>query len=239
LNWLAGRRISVVEPTEGVTRDRVTYLMHEGGRYFELVDTGGMGIEDADQLSDDVERQIGMAIASANLILFVVDARAGVTPLDRHVAQRLRQVPTPKLLVINKCDSPRLYSEIAEFYALIGSGDGVGATVGTPGERVPHLPSDASSNELPRVVLTSVKAKRHRQELLAAIIAHLPLAGEFEAAEGESLAAIPELKLAIVGRRNVGKSTFINALTQTERMIVSDVAGTTRDSVDIRFELDG
>lgn len=238
LNWLAGRLVSVVDPTAGVTRDRVTYLMHEQGRYFELVDTGGMGIEDADDLTEDVERQIDVAIADADLVLFVVDGRAGVTPLDRHVADRLRGLGVPRLLVVNKCDSIRLDDEVAEFYGLIGSGCGLGGTRGH--QRAPESGTAASPEPArPEVVLTSVKAGRNRAELLQAILDHLPPAGAEEAAEGESLSAEPELKLAIVGRRNVGKSTFLNALAQTERMIVSDVPGTTRDSVDLRFELDG
>ncbi|MCA9024485.1 MAG: ribosome biogenesis GTPase Der [Planctomycetaceae bacterium] len=216
LNWLAGKRVSVVDPTAGVTRDRVSHLIHEKNRYFDLVDTGGMGVEDVDNLTADIEHQIDIAIESADLVVFVVDGQSGVAPLDRHVAERLRRVETPKLLVVNKCDSTRLDQEIAEFYALIGGG-----------------------SEADDVVITSVKAKRNRTELLQAILHRLPPETENEATEGESLATTPELKLAIVGRRNVGKSTFINALAETDRMIVSDVAGTTRDSVDIRFELDG
>ncbi|MBX3437482.1 MAG: ribosome-associated GTPase EngA [Planctomycetaceae bacterium] len=242
VNWLAGKLVSVVDPTAGVTRDRVTYLMHEQGRHFELVDTGGMGVEDADDLTADIERQIDAAIADADLVLFVVDGRTGVTPLDRHVAERLRGVAAPKLLVVNKCDSTRLDDEIAEFYALIGSGSGLGETRGADRRRNEEeraAATDAGPSAPPDVVLTSVKAKRNRGELLRAILDHLPPAANDEAATGESLAQEPELKLAIVGRRNVGKSTFINALAETERMIVSDVPGTTRDSVDIRFDLDG
>ncbi len=240
LNWLAGRLVSVVDPTAGVTRDRVTYLMHEQDRYFELVDTGGMGIEDADDLTEDVEHQIDVAIESAALVVFVVDGRSGVVPLDRHVADRLRRLAVPKLLVVNKCDSTKLDDEVSEFYALIGSGSGLGETRGAarPPEDEFALPG-ASPAESPEIVLTSVKAKRNRAELLQSVVDRLPPLIESEEAEGESLSAVPELKLAIVGRRNVGKSTFINALTESDRMIVSDVAGTTRDSVDIRFEQDG
>ncbi len=210
LNWLAGRRIAVVDPTPGVTRDRVMHLMHEGDRYFELVDTGGMGIEDVGDLTEEIEEQIRIAIDEAELILFVVDGIAGLTSLDREVADRLRRIDKPKLLVLNKCDSPRTDDEIHEFHRL----------------------TDAPA------VITSVRAKRNRRELLDAILEHLPAAEELEQAEGETLSIQPELKLAIVGRRNVGKSTFINELAQAERVIVSEVPGTTRDSVDIRFEMD-
>ncbi len=210
-NWLAGRRVSIVDPTAGVTRDRVTFLMHGGDRYFELVDTGGMGIEDADNLTEDVEHQITTAIDDADLVLFVVDGQTGVTPLDVLVADRLRPLEVPVLLVVNKCDSPKVDAEIAQFYRLTSA----------------------------PVVLTSVRAKRNHSELMSAILKQLPPAQELEGTEGESQSAEPELKLAIVGRRNVGKSTFINALANTDRMIVSEVPGTTRDSVDVRFELDG
>src|SRR5206468_1224106 len=95
LNWLAGRMISVVDPTAGVTRDRVAHLMHEGERYFELVDTGGIGIVDADNLSEEIDRQIQIGMDEADLILFVVDGRLGVTPLDCTVSERLRKLAKP------------------------------------------------------------------------------------------------------------------------------------------------
>jgi GTP-binding protein len=211
LNWLARKRISVVEPTAGVTRDRVTYLMHVDDRYFELVDTGGIGIVDSDDLSEDIERQIDTAIDEATIILFVVDVTAGLVALDRQVADRLRKIEKPVVLVVNKCDSPKLDQEVAEFHALMHA----------------------------RLLCTSVLGERNRDKLLAEILKALPPAEDVEQAEGEKIAADPELKLAVVGRRNVGKSTFINALAQSERMIVSEIPGTTRDSVDVRFEFDG
>ncbi|MEX0701411.1 MAG: ribosome biogenesis GTPase Der [Planctomycetales bacterium] len=210
-NWLAHRLISVVDATAGVTRDRVTYLMHEGGRYFELIDTGGIGIVDEADLSGQIEEQIRIGIELADLVLFVVDALAGPMPLDREVAARLRRLAKPKVLVVNKCDSPKLEAEAPAFYGLA---------------------------EAPAVA-TTVKGNRGRDKLLAAILEHLPAPAENEAAEGAALAEAPELKLAIVGRRNAGKSTFINALAREERVIVSEVPGTTRDSIDVRFEMDG
>ncbi len=210
MNWLAGKFVSVVDPTAGVTRDRVEYLFHEKGRYFELVDTGGIGIVDEDNLSEDIDRQIQIGMESANLILFVVDGNVGVTALDEDVAKRLHRIGVPVLLVVNKCDSIKADLEIAQFYKLV------------------NVPS----------IVTSVKANRNRKELMATIIEMLPEADEDEGVEGEELSSEPELKLAIVGRRNVGKSTFINSIAQTDRMIVSEVPGTTRDSVDLRFELD-
>ncbi|WP_417382275.1 ribosome biogenesis GTPase Der [Gimesia sp.] len=209
-NWLAGHRVAIVDPTAGVTRDRVTYLVHEKDRYFELVDTGGIGITDSDDLSEDIERQIQVGIDEADLILFVVDGSLGVAHLDEEVATRLRLIEKPKILCINKCDSTKTDDEAAQFFRLTNS----------------------------PVVLTSVKGNRNRNQLLDEIMDHLPPAEKLEESEGDTLSADPELKIAIVGRRNVGKSTFINALAESERMIVSEVAGTTRDSVDIRFEFD-
>src|SRR5438105_15593260 len=105
-NWLAGRRIAIVDPTAGVTRDRLATLVRAGDRTFELVDTGGLGIQDVDDLTADIERQIDTAIELAAVILFVVDVRAGLVPLDDKVARRLRDVPCPVLLVANKADTP-------------------------------------------------------------------------------------------------------------------------------------
>ncbi|MFK7818553.1 MAG: ribosome biogenesis GTPase Der [Planctomycetaceae bacterium] len=211
LNWIAHRMVSVVDPTAGVTRDRVTHLIHEDDRYFELVDTGGIGVVDSDDLSDQIDEQIRIGIEEADLIVFVVDGRMGVTPLDEEVGSRLRKVQTKQLLVINKCDSTKTDDEVHEFFRVSSA---------------PYL-------------TTSVKGNRNRKELLEAILEHLPVANEFELEDGEHLAAEPELKLAIVGRRNVGKSTYINQLAEAERVIVSEVAGTTRDSIDIRFDMDG
>ena len=211
LNWLAHKLVSVVDPTPGVTRDRVTYLMNEGERYFELIDTGGIGIVDRDDLSEDIERQIQIGIDQADLILFVVDGKQGLVPLDQVVAERLRPINTPKLLVVNKCDSPKTDDEVHEFYRLM---------------------------DVP-VVTTSVTGNRNRDELTDAILKYMPAAADTEAEEGATLASEPELKFAIVGRRNVGKSTFINALAEEERCIVSEIPGTTRDSIDVRFEIDG
>ena len=94
-NWLAGKRIAIVDPTAGVTRDRVSHLLLLGARYVELVDTGGIGVVDADNLSEHIESQIQTAIDSANVVLFVVDPRDGLTPLDQVVAKRLRYLNVP------------------------------------------------------------------------------------------------------------------------------------------------
>jgi GTP-binding protein len=205
-NWLAGRRIAIVDPTAGVTRDRVSALIKEGPRFLELIDTGGIGVADVDNLTAQIEQQIEAAIEQAHVLLFVVDVRAGLAPLDEEVARRLRHVNKPVLCVANKCDIPALDPQAAEFYKL-GQG---------------------------KPVCVSAQQNRGRQELLDLILDRL-LVPEAPEAEPRDVA----LKLAIVGRRNTGKSTFINSLAQSERMIVSEVPGTTRDSVDVRFERDG
>ncbi len=208
LNCLVGRKISIVDPTPGVTRDRICAPCAIGSdpddlHYVELVDTGGMGIVDRDDLAGDVEDQILYAIGEASLILFVVDAREGLTPLDRHVAQQLRKQKNPVVLVANKVDQENLPTELAELHSL-----GFG----------PPLP---------------VSAIHHlgRNDLLEAISRHV----------GDTAGQRPQpvMKLAIVGKRNAGKSTFINALAGEPRVIVSNKPGTTRDSVDVSIELEG
>ena len=204
-NWLSGRRIAIVDPTSGVTRDRVTQLVDIEGRFVELVDTGGMGIEDVDDLTEHIEQQIEVAIDSADVILFVVDTRDGPVPLDQEVAKRLRYVTVPVVCVANKTDHEGLDPQADEFYRL--------------GRKVLRL---------------SVKQKLGMAELLEAIAERLP-----EPADDEQPEAEPVMKVAIVGRRNTGKSTLVNTLVEAERMITSEVPGTTRDSVDVHFELDG
>lgn len=204
-NWLAGRRISIVDPTAGVTRDRLTTVVQTEGRAFELVDTGGMGIQDKDNLTEDVERQITYAIESASVVLFVVDVRDGMVPLDQDVANRLRKANKPVVFVANKTDDPKFLSAASDFFAL-GYGE----------------PLCVSANQL-----------LGKDDLFGRILECLP------PDDGALAPTVPDLKIAIVGRRNVGKSTFINSLAKADRVIVSEVAGTTRDSVDVRFERDG
>jgi GTP-binding protein len=206
LNWLAGRRISIVDDQAGVTRDRVTHFLDYNGRFFELVDTGGIGSIDSDNLNKQVEDQIETALDTADVVLFVVDSRSGILPLDEVVARRLQYLEKPTLLVANKTDNERLDHDADEFYKL-GRG---------------------------RMIKVSTLQNRGKRELLDAIFAKLPLNVMFEKPPEE-----PVMKVAIVGRRNTGKSTFVNTLAKAERMIVSEIPGTTRDSVDVRFELDG
>jgi GTP-binding protein len=205
-NWLCGKRLAIVDDRAGVTRDRQSYLMCVDDRYFEIIDTGGMGVVDEDNLTEHIEQQIETAIESADLILFVVDTRAGLMPLDQDVAKRLRYIDKPVITVANKSDASSLDPQADEFYKL-GRG---------------------------KMVRVSTRENRGRDELLEMVLEKLPERNDLEIAPEN-----PILKVAMVGRRNTGKSTFVNTLAKAERMIVSEIAGTTRDSVDVRFELDG
>ncbi len=206
-NWLDGRRLAIVDDVAGVTRDRLITMIEYEGRYFELIDTGGMGFEDSDNLTKDVEQQIEAGIAEADLLLFVVDTKSGITALDEHAAERLRKVEKPVLLLANKTDHAGLDDQALEFHRL-GRG---------------------------WLIPVSVLQNRNRHELFDAILERLPESDEDNNTPGETA----RMKLAIVGRRNVGKSTFVNSLAQAKRVIVSEVPGTTRDSVDVHFDLDG
>lgn len=206
-NWLVGRRLSIVDPQAGVTRDWMNAEIEIDGKLFEIFDTGGMGILDSDNLTEDIENQIQTAIEMADMILFVVDAREGVVSLDEHVAQRLRRLQIPVVCVANKIDHQKFANHIHDFHAFGWD-----------------------------VLPVSAKEKRGRDDLLEYIAQHAPELpdSESELPEGEAV-----MKIAIVGRRNTGKSTFVNTLVKFPRMIVSDVAGTTRDSVNVQFEMDG
>ena len=206
-NWLVGRRLAIVDDMAGVTRDRMKHLLNHEDRYFEIVDTGGIGINDVDELDEEIEHQIEIGIQGADLLLFVVDAKDGPIGLDKRVAKRLRSLDKPVLLVANKCDGDNWEVAANEFFSL----------------------------GFDKPLVCSAKNNRNKTNLIDAIIENLPPQAEIDAKELKR----PEMKFVLVGRRNVGKSTLINSLVEDDRMIVSEVAGTTRDSVDVRFEMDG
>ena len=206
-NWIVERRIAIEDPTAGVTRDRLVQRVRLDGRVVDIVDTGGMGFDDPDGLTAQIDAQIESGLGEAAVVLLVVDVRTGLLAPDVEVARRVRLTGAPVLLVANKADGPGLDAQAHEFAAL-----GFG------------LPLAVSARE-----------HRNREQLVAAILDRLPPAGDDEPDEVD----LPEMKLAIVGRRNVGKSPFVNALAREDRVITSPVAGTTRDSVDVRFEVDG
>ncbi len=204
LNALAGEMISIVESTAGVTRDRVSTIIGRGEKYFELIDTGGYGIVDTDQLSEHIEQQIAAAIESASLVIFIVDIRDGVVPLDEAIARLLRKEELDVIGVANKADTARMFPAAGEFSKL-GFGE--------------FLCISAMNNLNKEVLLDRIFEKTE----------HL----ETEAPKK------PAMKIAIIGKRNTGKSTLVNAIVGSERVIVSETPGTTRDAVDVRFEKDG
>lgn len=204
LNALAGQMISIVEPTAGVTRDRVSTFIGNDEQYFELIDTGGYGIVDSDHLSEHIENQIFQAIESADLVLFMVDIRDGLVPLDKKIARLLRKQNMPVIGVANKADSAKMFSAAGEFSRL-GFGD--------------FLCISASNNLNKSVLLEQIFEE----------VEHLESVKPVE----------PVMKVAMVGKRNAGKSTLVNAMVGSERVIVSETPGTTRDAVDVRFEKDG
>ena len=198
-NIFANSRISIVEDTPGVTRDRLYADTEWLDNEFMMVDTGGIEIMNTDKIAVFIRQQAQIAIAEADVILFVCDARAGITHEDAEVAKMLRQSKKPIVLAINKADSPKQEMEIFEFYNL-----GIGEPI--PVSAANHLGLG---------------------DLLDAVVEKFPETSAY----GED-GTEDEIKVALIGRPNVGKSSIFNTLVGEERSIVSDVAGTTRDAID-------
>jgi GTP-binding protein len=201
VNRLSATREAVVFETPGVTRDRKEVVCEWAGKRFILVDTGGVDLADRSQLTKDVAEQARRAIEEADLVLFLTDARAGVTPGDEEIAAVLRRAHKPVLVVANKIDDPSQDSAALEFHRL-GLGDPVPVSAGHG-----HGTGD----------------------LLDHIVELLPGEGPPDVEEDA-------IRVAILGRPNVGKSSLLNAILGQERVIVSDVPGTTRDAIDIVFK---
>ncbi|MHB1306868.1 MAG: ribosome biogenesis GTPase Der [Limisphaerales bacterium] len=218
-NRLAGRRIAIVHNLPGVTRDRISAEAEWRGRPYTLLDTGGIGLLRGEKATDVIVNaaveQVGMAIESAQVIILVVNAQEGVVPLDREVAQRLRRAGKPVIVAVNKVDHSGLEPNVTEFSEL----------------------------GFEKLLPVSAIHERGTSALADAAVALLPVEAPLpERVEGdEEPAPLPPvpgpLKLAVVGRPNVGKSSIINALTQSSRVIVSPIPGTTRDSVDVPLEV--
>ena len=198
-NIFANSRISIVEDTPGVTRDRLYADTEWLDNEFMMVDTGGIEIMNTDKIAVSIRQQAQIAIAEADVILFVCDARAGITHEDAEVAKMLRQSKKPIVLAINKADSPKQEMEIFEFYNL-----GIGEPI--PVSAANHLGLG---------------------DLLDAVVEKFPETSAYGEDGNED-----EIKVALIGRPNVGKSSIFNTLVGEERSIVSDVAGTTRDAID-------
>jgi GTP-binding protein len=208
-NALAGKDISLVFDRPGTTRDRLVITAKWGGHRFTLIDTGGIGADDREGFQDAIEHEVDLALAAATEIIFVVDAREGLTPLDQTVARQLRKSHRPVFVAANKVDSDKQANLDAEFSRLGFAG----------------------------VFPVSAAHRRGLDDLRDAVTASWS-EPEPEDESGEAKAVRPT-RLAIVGRPNVGKSSLINALVNEPRAIVSEVAGTTRDAVDIAYTWKG
>ncbi len=222
-NRIAGRRIAIVHDQPGVTRDRVMAELEWHGRPYTLIDTGGIGVLRGEKSTDVIISaaydQVQIAIESADVILLVVNIQEGVVPLDLEVALRLRKSGKRVLLAVNKVDQGKIEPNAAEFTRL----------------------------GFPDSFNVSAIHERGIDNLVIAAIAALPpddkqpAPASEEGETGEEAAEKPRkgpLKLAFVGRPNVGKSSIVNALTRSERVIVSPIPGTTRDSIDVPFEVE-
>lgn len=204
-NKLAGKRISIVEDTPGVTRDRIyadaNWLNYE----FTLIDTGGIEpTKKNDQILKQMREQAELAIETADVIIFLVDSKTGVTSTDAEIATMLRRAKKPIILAVNKIDHPNQEAALYEFYEL-----GLGDPVSISAEQMLGL-----------------------GDLLDEVVKDFPMPDEKEE-EAETI------RVAVVGKPNAGKSSLINSILGENRIIVSDIAGTTRDSIDSVFERDG
>ncbi|MDI9260851.1 ribosome biogenesis GTPase Der [Alicyclobacillus sendaiensis] len=203
-NRLVGRRVSIVEDTPGVTRDRIYGKSEWNGVPFRVIDTGGIEMDEEDEMGNLIRVQAQIAIDEADVILFVVDGREGVTQADEHVAQVLRRAHKPVVLGVNKIDHVEQHALSYEFYRL------------GFGEPIPF----------------SAEHGKGTGDLLDAVVARLPIAAEDQEDDDA-------IRIAFIGRPNVGKSSLVNRLLGEERVMVSPVAGTTRDAVDTPLERDG
>jgi len=203
-NRIIGDRLAIVEDKPGVTRDRLYGSGEWLDKEFNIIDTGGIEIDGEDEILRSVRVQAELAIEEADVIVFMTDAKDGVTTTDQEIAQILFKSGKPVVLAVNKVDNIKRQEDIYEFYSL-GFGDPVGIS-GSHGIGLGDLLEEASK--------------------------HFPESVEDE--YGEDV-----IKVALIGRPNVGKSSLVNAMLGEERVIVSDIAGTTRDAIDTPFEKDG
>jgi GTP-binding protein len=204
VNRLSDSREAVVHERAGITRDRKEVAAEWNGRALTLIDTGGVDLEERDDLAVQVQQQAREALADADVAVLVVDARAGLRPGDEEVADILRRGSVPVVVAVNKIDTARDLPLTAEFHSL---------GLGEP-------------------VAVSAAQGLGTGDLLDRITAAAPDAPDRTEAEDA-------IRLAVIGRPNVGKSSLVNRFVGAERVIVSDLAGTTRDAIDTRLEVDG
>jgi GTP-binding protein len=223
-NRLIGQRLAIISDVSGTTRDRVYGTAEWNGRTFTLVDTGGLELSPGTDIEERVQDQARVAVEESDLILFVVDAHAGLAPLDHEVADRLRRADAPVILVINKGDNPAREADAVEFYAL---GFDPAITISAQHGR--------NTGDLADLIVERLPPRSEAEDALAAPRGDLTEEEMAELAESELGAP----RVAIVGRPNTGKSTFVNRVLGKERMIVSSVPGTTRDSTDVTIQVDG
>ncbi len=202
-NRLTASRQAIVDSTSGVTRDRQYGHSDWNGKQFSVIDTGGYVMGGDDTFEQEIRRQVALAVEEADVILFLVDVREGLTPMDEDVAAMLRKCKKKVLLVANKVDDSNVVNNVSEFYSL-----GLG-------EIYPIAGISGSGTG----------------DLLDAVVA------DFDEGTAEPTDDLP--RIAVVGRPNVGKSSFINAITGQERNIVTPIAGTTRDSIFTHYNLFG
>lgn len=207
-NRLARRKIAIVHDRPGVTRDRIHAECKLGAHPFQIVDTGGIGGHADLDFTAQVQAEVEIAIETADVIVLVVDGQQGMTPVDTELARKLRRITKPMILAVNKIDHPNHASNSSEFDRL-----GFSSTVAISAEH------DRGIGELVRELETK-----------------LPPPDLRENSEREEHAGRRPMKVAIVGRPNVGKSSLTNAILRDERTLVSPIAGTTRDAVDIPYE---
>ncbi len=198
-NRLIERREAIVDAVSGVTRDRHYGKSDWNGHDFSVIDTGGYVVGSEDVFEAEIDKQVQLAIEEADVIIFIVDAHTGITPMDEEVAHILQRVKKPIFLAVNKVDNPKLRNEAVEFYGL-GLGD--------------YYPIASASGS-------------GTGDLLDAVTAAFP--------EKSNILEEELPRFAVVGRPNAGKSSFINTLIGEDRYIVTDIAGTTRDSIDTTY----
>jgi GTPase len=206
-NRLVGQPIAIIDPTPGVTRDRLLHKVIRDDWHFEIVDTGGIGIVDEHRLETDIYKQVDRAIFAADRIIMLTDGREGITHLDREIAARLRPIKDRVVLAVNKLDHDALDNETYQFAAL-----GLGEPMGISAAQATGL-----------------------SDLLDRLCADLPGARK-KGPEVAEVRNDGRIAICLAGRRNVGKSSLTNALCGEERVIVANLPGTTRDAVDVPID---